>query len=93
MKRLPKKLSPQEVRILVKLQNGEKLSQPSMIGEECWRLASRISHIRKHGWNVQHVVMPRNFRLYFIDPECPRITEEEEPQLSLPLEEGGRVND
>ena len=85
-----KRLSPQELTILFKLQNGEKLSQPSMIGEGCWRLASRVSAIRKHGWNVQSLILPGGFKQYFIDPENPRIVDEAQ-QIFLPLEaEGGR---
>lgn len=85
MRNTPKKLSPQEISILQKLINGERLSQPTMIGEGCWRLASRISTIRKHGWNVEHISLPMNFREYFIDPENQRI--EDDRQQLLPLEE------
>jgi hypothetical protein len=83
----PKKLSPQETSILFRLQNGERLSQPSIIGEGCWRLASRVSAIRKHGWNVQTFVLPGGFKEYFIDPKCPHIVEEDEQQIRLPLGE------
>lgn len=82
-----KKLSLQEVSILLRLQNGERVSQPSMIGEGCWRLASRVSAIRKHGWNVQAFILPGGFKEYFIDPKCPNIFEDDGQQIHLPLGE------
>lgn len=55
-----------------------------MIGQGCWRLASRISAIRKHGWNVEHVVLPGNFREYYLPRENQRV--EDDRQGFLPLE-------
>ena len=82
-----KKLSLQEVSILLRLQNGERVSQPSMIGEGCWRLASRVSAIRKHGSNVKAFILPGGFKEYFIDPKCPHIVEDDGQQIHLPLGE------
>lgn len=82
-----KSLSRQEVSILNRLLDGERISQPQAAQEQCWRLGARIHNIRKHGWYVQATILPGRFKLYYIDADCPRFIDCDE-QLALPLEGG-----
>ncbi len=57
----------QREAILRFLEEGRILDQPQAVKElNCWRLSSRISELRKEGWNIESAYLESDFKGYWL---------------------------